>query len=874
MSTPPPRILTPAPHVGVFMTYQIHTGSDVMGNNQSNKLFEFSPVPFIQCDRTVDFSGKEQTGSTITINVSGTLIAGRHLTMPENADGGGIRAEPRPANMQYELGLEGMTPLMRLKRRMENILSVPGGEFRIYCRNADGNEMTYFRIYPQMIGTISFQPSPDNWVTTIPYTFQMVVHRTDLFHQERNNNGDLIGTPEPIYLESIDENWSIEHVDEKLYPSLFDFRFEQLGTFRCSKNDCANPTFAQAPGTCALCGSDLRKASSSHVMRLTHTLTATGKQVYGEQRFSTVVPPHRRTNETQTGTQTVQHNETFQEWKAREARQQIDHFQGGSHRDEEERFRQINHTFFTDPQDTNPQRKFKTPYQYAKQWIETRLKKTSEYVSRTPNLNSTHGGFDENNPNSSYFRRQVIGTGNWDDPNRPGFRGYIVGYDGYNFAGDEFQEPDFFYLDEDGIFNYRDRKRAFNHTRQKTGNETAGTYSVTESWLIISGDAVDEAALDEYTINCTSSASSGIETITIDGTITGFQEGNMFEPTQANQLHLLSRKERLDTKIQQANKLLNKLISNNVFYQRAKYQLELMFYLRALDLIAVHQLDLHQSADHPDIIIGWENLTETQRRRKAIAIARTQLDLVEPHLNVIPVSKSIRKQILEGIVTYSYEFNTRINNIFHDTISESFTTQITHPTDVFTNVVIPGRQRGPLFFSANTQQVPKYTLNYELVVIPLRSRIPAIVRFEKENDAPNVFSHPEYTGLVYEVDANGEPIDPPVRPTIRSNHEDAIAGIRSRVLPTIEARDNCRNRVKMVARVHYDYIKDSFGSEIRRIESDQETWDPKEGRYSGSLTFVFGPCKKQEDHTEDDDNDDNYLISLTKQYIKTDKDTQ
>ena len=64
-------LTTPAPKDGVKMTYKIGHGD--------NQVFEFSPVPFIQCDTAFDLSGKQEIGQTITINVSGTLLAPKHL---------------------------------------------------------------------------------------------------------------------------------------------------------------------------------------------------------------------------------------------------------------------------------------------------------------------------------------------------------------------------------------------------------------------------------------------------------------------------------------------------------------------------------------------------------------------------------------------------------------------------------------------------------------------------------------------------------------------------------------------------------------------------------------------------------------------------
>ena len=235
-------ILSPAPRDGVHITYKI--------NDDFQELFEFSPAPFIQCDRSIDFSGKEQIGQTITINVSGTLVAPKHL------ENDGIRDTNDRKDIDYVLGEQGLSPLERQRRVMEQILSVPGGEFRIYCICAgpEGGckDITYFRCFPEIIGNLSFQNSPDNWTQTIPYTFQMVFHRTDLFARDAEGN-----PTRPIYLESIEENWSMELVDEKRYPSIDDVDFDYHG-------------------------------SSSVVMKVAHTLSATGKKDTGN-RFSLII---------------------------------------------------------------------------------------------------------------------------------------------------------------------------------------------------------------------------------------------------------------------------------------------------------------------------------------------------------------------------------------------------------------------------------------------------------------------------------------------------------------------------------------------------------------------------------------------------------
>ena len=647
-------ILTiPASKEGVKMTYRI--------SHDDTQIFEFAPVPFIQCDTAFDLSGKEETGQTITINVTGTLVAPKHL---ENE---GIRDEDAES-LNYNIGLTGMSPLERLRRKMEMILSVPGGEFKIYCicGDKDGGceDVVYFKIYPQMIGNISFQQSPDNWTQTIPYTFQIVVHRTDLF----NKDG------QPIYLESIDENWSMELVDEKVFPSHNDIAFQN------------------------------RNADSLVVMKLTHTLNATGKKVYGAQEFDA-----------------ARDGQLIHEWRRDNIKTSIADYDSNH---SEERYT---------PMNTSGDN-IKSPYQHAKEWIETKLY----------NLDNIQQSLRAD-----------------DDPNR---------------------REEFFYLSNDGIFNWNRYKSVFNHTRQKTGNEVAGTYSVTESWIIIVGNTDENlpkddygniiGATDEYTLDYKHNSNNGIDTVTIEGTIAGYQEGNL------NQVPVRS-------KIYQAEQLFKRLAEGNYFHRRADHYIkDIVTHSRACDVLA---------AESPNGIPDIINLNDKK-------------DEVICSLNIIPVSKSIRRQIIEGIISYSYEFNTKCPNLFADTLMESFTPSWTYPNDVISPVVIPGRQSGPLIFSANTMTSPKCSLNFEIILKPA--------------------CH----------------LENPIEFNDNIDFNKMVDKLRVRVRPSqIDGLNNCRKRIRAVAKVYYDYFTE-IGLSIRKIESDNDTWNPMEGRYSGSITFVLGVC--------------------------------
>jgi hypothetical protein len=668
-----------APRHGVHMTYEISDG----------RVYEFAPVPFIQCDRTFDLSGQEEVGSTLTIQVTGTLLAPKHLASDDNTPG--MRPSPSDTSaMFYQTNQSGLNILDDQKRTLESILSVPGGKFRIYCRCPDGDAdcepATYFECYPQ-VSNISFQTSPDNWTQTIPYSFTLTIHRTDLF-----NGGN------PIYLESIDENWSIEVIDEKIFPDITDFRFDKLDN------------------------------SASRVMRLTHTLTATGKKVYGISQGDTrgFIPGAG--------------DELLHDWRNKQAE--------GLMATRPEGFDPINSSLGG----VSPNG-IQSPYENARGWIESRLRWTAE---------------GRLNPN---------------------------GFGAIN----DFADGEFFLLDSDGIFNWPQAKEAFNHTRQKSGNETAGTYSVTESWIIIVGSYAARGASDEYTLAYSHNSATAVDTITIEGTVQGYQEGDIdrFDGSRA-------------TKITKAEEMFKHMLEQNVFLRRAND-----FLLSVIE--PANQWDVSNAAN------AGRTGTAGEPDESAPEVC----------LNLIPKSKSIRKHIVDGTISYTYEFDTSQSNLFDDTLSESFTSAITYPHDVFATVTIPGRHKGPLFFYANTQTAPKYTLNYEIVLRPRCRRDEKPLSVRPRN------------GFV-----NGNPV----------HSWQAHSQLANRVTNSISDKRKCRDYVTMVARTHYDYIIDSLEAEIIRIESDNDSWNAAEGRYSGSLTFVFGSCAS-----------DFYLRSMTALFRDADR---
>lgn len=86
-----------------------------------------------------------------------------------------------------------------------------------------------------------------------------------------------------------------------------------------------------------------------------------------------------------------------------------------------------------------------------------------------------------------------------------------------------------------GVNNLPSYYQGLSQARNESIDELGGRYSVTETWVVASG-----TALEDFTVSLRQSADTGLKTVTIDGTITGL------ETRDANQQLLLSKHHNAD----------------------------------------------------------------------------------------------------------------------------------------------------------------------------------------------------------------------------------------------------------------------------------------------------------------------------------------
>lgn len=189
-----------------------------------------------------------------------------------------------------------------------------------------------------------------------------------------------------------------------------------------------------------------------------------------------------------------------------------------------------------------------------------------------------------------------------------------------------------------GLLDLYHAYQGYNHTRTEQINQSAGSYSVTETFLLASG-----TAYENYNMNISSDISSPYISVSIDGNVKGLTpinpSGAAFGGTHLKH----STSGAYDVAI---HKYMS--ISNS-----GKFGIACDLYKRANASVAVH-------------------------------------------LNSQPNSVSLGMNENTGEITYNLAFDNRPTNIISGVLSENITVNDTYPGDVFAVIPVLGRPTGPV----------------------------------------------------------------------------------------------------------------------------------------------------------------------------------
>ena len=201
--------------------------------------------------------------------------------------------------------------------------------------------------------------------------------------------------------------------------------------------------------------------------------------------------------------------------------------------------------------------------------------------------------------------------------------------------------------------------RGLNHTRTEEIGVDAGTYSVTENWLIASG-----TAYEQYTMSISSDTSQPYVGVSIDGTVTGLSEvpasGSIFGgegPVYA----------------ESSGAYGNAISKYHLVSNSGKFGLNSNIYRRANNQVAVQ-------------------------------------------LNSQPKSVSLAMDELAGTITYSLDFDNRPTNYLSGVLAENIQVQDTYPGDIFAVIPVIGRATGPVlqYIGGRTEYKRSLTIDLQM----------------------------------------------------------------------------------------------------------------------------------------------------------------
>jgi hypothetical protein len=208
------------------------------------------------------------------------------------------------------------------------------------------------------------------------------------------------------------------------------------------------------------------------------------------------------------------------------------------------------------------------------------------------------------------------------------------------------------YVFSSGLLKVPDTFRGYNHVRSENLDKGAGTYSVSDTWLLASSDS----ALENYNISIQAGIDNAFVNVSIDGTIIGLSTAD--PETYLDGTILVTPYNNAQNKYNEISNFGQFGINSSV-YKRAN-------------------------------------------------------NSVAQQLNSQPKSISLGLNETNGEITYNLEFDNRPTNYFYNVLSESISVNDTYPGDVFAVIPVIGRATGPILQYIGGRTEYKRDVNIEI----------------------------------------------------------------------------------------------------------------------------------------------------------------
>ena len=219
-----------------------------------------------------------------------------------------------------------------------------------------------------------------------------------------------------------------------------------------------------------------------------------------------------------------------------------------------------------------------------------------------------------------------------------------------------------------GTMNLIDKYRGFNHTRTEDIDVSAGSFSVTETFLLASGDSYED-----YNMSVSKGIDNAFVSVSIDGTVKGLNE-----------------------------------ISPSGFGEHQTVGVGFV------PPASPPTIEVIASGAYDNALKKYNEITNSGQYGLTSDVFKRAQNSVAFELNSQPKSISLGLNEFNGEITYSLEFDNRPTNIMSGVLSENISVNDTYPGDVFAIIPVLGRATGPVLQYVGSRTEYKRDVQIEL----------------------------------------------------------------------------------------------------------------------------------------------------------------
>ena len=330
----------------------------------------------------------------------------------------------------------------------------------------------------------------------------------------------------------------------------------------------------------------------------------------------------------------------------------------------------------------------------------------------------------------------------------------------------------------------------YNRVISEQIDEAAGSYSVTETWLLASG-----TAYETYNINISQGLDNPYVQVSIDGNIKGL---SAMTPKHYGGVHTKGEP-----------------INSPVGSDRTGVQLddqivhESGFYLSPI-------MNAWLKYDQVTATGGFGYNSEVYKRAN---FAASHYNDIYRRLNPKPQSRSLAIDETAGTLNYSAAYDNRPLDIFSGVLSESITINDTYPGDIFATVPVIGRATGPLLQYIGSRTEYSRDLSVEMTI-------------DRTFGLANYWGNPLYENV--DLDNHNNNTLPAGYQGFNLNNATSYAALVAKKPSVAEpTRTQLQQLIMEVSPMQEPGIRKYFAN------PPTESWNPKDGTYTLNLSWTY-----------------------------------